>query len=81
MIPRNPTIDEMINYIKGKSDDPIGWLLEFEYRPAACACMGPIKGSNTPCCECIMHKNILENKRALINEFYSMETWYEHGNG
>jgi hypothetical protein len=76
---RNPTLDEMITYIKSKGDDPIGWLLNFEYWPAACACMGPTKGSNMPCCGCVMHRNIFENKRALINEFYSMETWYGHG--
>jgi hypothetical protein len=76
---RNPTLDEMITYIKSKGGDPIGWLLEFEYWPAACACMGPAKGSNMPCCGCVMHRNIFENKRALINEFYNMETWYEHG--
>lgn len=78
-INRNPTMDEMIAYIKSKGPDPIAWLLNFEYWPAACACMGPTKESNMPCCGCVMHRSIFENKRALINEFYSMETWYEQG--
>ena len=62
------TLDELIDYARYIVEcRGIQALVEYEYYPSPCGCMGP--QDNEPLCPCGMRAALHDNKVAVINHF------------
>lgn len=67
VVRKTATFEELVEYARPIfMNDGIQGILEYEYFPHACCCMGPI--DNAPLCPCAMDLALAQNKNTIALE-------------